>query len=163
MSKDTFTMREIQEKDNPRMEAIIKAIFPEFGLPLVGTAYEDDETKQMYQSYQGPREAYFVVEENGEVVGGGGIKKLAEVEANVCELQKMYFMPKARGKGYGKLMFNKCMEKAKELGYDKCYLESASELETAIYIYEKNGFSHLKGPLGGTGHYSCGVWMIKDL
>jgi putative acetyltransferase len=30
-------------------------------------------------------------------------------------------------------------------------------------MYESNGFKHLTQPLGNTGHYSCGVWMIKDL
>jgi len=163
MSMNSITIREIEERDNGRMESIIKSIFPEFGLPLVGTAYEDLETRQMYQSYQGEREAYFVVEEHGEVIGGGGIKPLANVHENICELQKMYFIPEARGKGYGKLMFKKCMEQAKAYGYDKCYLESASALKAAINIYEKDGFKHLAGPLGGTGHYSCGVWMIKDL
>ena len=52
---------------------------------------------------------------------------------------------------------------AKKLGYKQCYLESASQLKAAIHIYESYGFKHLDAPLGNTGHYSCGVWMIKDL
>ena len=75
----------------------------------------------------------------------------------------MYFLPEARGKGFGQLMFNKCIAAARDFGYDKCYLESASVMKTAIMIYEKNGFEHLEGPIGGTGHYSCGVWMLKTL
>ena len=75
----------------------------------------------------------------------------------------MYFSPIARGKGYGKILFKKCIETAKKLGYKKCYLESASQLKAAIHIYEDFGFKHLEKPIGNTGHYSCGVWMIKDL
>lgn len=145
------------------MEQIIKAIFPEFGLPLVGTAYEDEETPKMFDSYQGDREIYFVIESNGEVFGGGGIKPLKGQENDVCELQKVYFDPKVRGKGYGKIIFNKCIEAAKDFGYKQCYLESASQMKIAINIYEKAGFKHLKEPFGSTGHFSCGVWMIKDL
>lgn len=156
-------IREIQPQDNLAVERIIKAIFHEFDLPLVGTAYEDQETPKMYESYQNENEVYYVLEENEEVLGGGGIKPLRDFGEDVCELQKMYFSPKVRGKGYGKLMFDKCLNAAKELGYKKCYLESASVLKTAIHIYEKNGFQHLERPLGNTGHYSCGVWMIKDL
>lgn len=158
-----MTIREIQPQDNLAIEGVIKAIFHEFDLPLVGTAYEDKETPKMYESFQQDNEVYFVLEEDGKVHGGGGIKPLRDFGADVCELQKMYFSPEVRGKGYGKLMFDKCLDAAKELGYKKCYLESASVLKTAIHIYEKNGFEHLEKPLGNTGHYSCGVWMIKDL
>lgn len=159
-----MTIREIKREDNEAVEAIIKSVLPEFGLPLVGTAYEDIETTRMFESYQGDKECYYVLEDpNGKVVGGGGIKKLADNEDNICELQKMYFLPEARGKGFGKHMFNKCMDAARSFGYDKCYLESASELTTAINMYEKYGFKHLDGSLGGTGHFSCGVWMIKQL
>lgn len=156
-------IREIQLKDNPLIEKVIKDTFIEVGLPLEGTAYEDIETSHMYQSYQSNNEVYFVIEENEEVLGGAGIKHLKDFEDEVCELQKMYFSPKIRGKGYGKLMFEKCLDAAKKLGYKKCYLESASILKTAIHIYEKYGFKHLDKPLGNTGHYSCGVWMIKEL
>jgi len=163
MSKETTIIRKIKQSDNRAIETIIKDIFPEFGMPLIGTAYEDLETTQMFESYQEEREVYFVIEENGLVIGGAGIKGLKNCDETICELQKMYFKPAARGKGYGKIMFEKCLKAAKELGYDKCYLESASVLEVAIRIYEKNGFKHLNEPMGGTGHFSCGVWMIKDL
>ncbi len=159
----SMIIRKIKPVDNPFIEQIIKSSLVEFGLPTVGTAYEDKDTQYMYEAYQGNKEIYFVLEDKGTVVGGGGIKALQDNTNNVCELQKMYFAPEARGKGYGKVMFDKCMDAAKKFGYSQCYLESASELETAIYIYKKNGFKHLDGPLGGTGHYSCGVWMLKDL
>jgi len=160
---NTFLIRKIKPEDNTAIEKVIKDIFPEFNMPMVGTAYEDKETPRMFESYQGEKEVYYIIEENGTVVGGGGIKPLRDFETEVCELQKMYYSPTIRGKGLGKKMFNKCMQAAKDLGYKKCYLESASQLKSAIHIYENNGFIHLDKPLGNTGHYSCGVWMIKDL
>lgn len=160
---NTFLIRKIKPKDNSAIEQVIKDIFPEFNMPMVGTAYEDKETPRMFESYQGEKEVYYIIEENGTAVGGGGIKPLRDFETEVCELQKMYFSPTIRGKGLGKKMFNKCMQAAKDFGYKKCYLESASQLKAAIHIYENNGFIHLDKPIGNTGHYSCGVWMIKDL
>jgi putative acetyltransferase len=156
-------IREIQLKDNPQIERVIKQTFFDFGLPLVGTAYEDLETTQMFQSYQGDREVYFVVESEGKVLGGAGLKPLKNYKHEVCEIQKMYFSSALRGQGYGKIIFEKCLKAAKDFGYQKCYLESTPELKAALHIYEQYGFQYLEKPLGSTGHYSCGIWMIKNL
>ena len=163
MGINNITVREIQQQDNAQLEQVIRACFHEFKIPLKGTAYEDEETPRMYESYQKDNEVYYVIDADGEVLGGGGVKPLKDFEGSVCEIQKMYFSPKVRGKGYGKLLFEKCMKAAKELGYKQCYIESASQLKAAIHIYETHGFKHLEGSLGNTGHFSCGVWMIKDL
>jgi putative acetyltransferase len=163
VSEDNIIIREIQPEDNLQIEAVIKGCFPEFKIPLKGTAFEDAETPLMYESYQGDKEVYFIVATENEVLGGGGIKQLKDFDGNVCELQKMYFSPKVRGKGFGKKMFETCLQAAKKFGYETCYLESASQLKAAIHIYEEFGFEHRTEPLGSTGHYSCGVWMTKTL
>lgn len=156
-------IRKIQPNDNVSVEKLIKETLLEFGLPTTGTAYEDKETTNMFMAYQNEREVYFVLEIDGIVLGGGGIKQLGGADKSICELQKMYFSPTIRAKGYGQIFFEYCMQMALELGYKKCYLESASIMKSAIHIYKKNGFKHLDGPFGDTGHYSCGVWMMKDL
>ncbi|MBD0832620.1 GNAT family N-acetyltransferase [Aestuariibaculum sediminum] len=163
MNKDTIVIREIQAKDNLSIEGVIRACFHEFNIPLEGTAYQDPETKSMFEAYQEPNSIYFVVEKNGVVMGGGGLKPLAGNNKGCCEIQKMYFAPEIRGAGYGKLVFEKCLATAKKLGFTSCYIESAPQLKAAIHIYELYGFKHLDGALGNTGHYSCGVWMIKEL
>ncbi|WP_299550217.1 GNAT family N-acetyltransferase [Seonamhaeicola sp.] len=163
MSKDTIVIREIQPQDNAQIEQVIRGCFHEFKIPLTGTAYEDEETPRMYESYRNDDDIYFVIDDNGTILGGAGIKPLKDFDTSICELQKMYFSPEVRGKGYGRLMFETCLKAAKDLGYKKCYLESASQLKAAIHIYESYGFKHLDGALGNTGHYSCGVWMIRDL
>ncbi|WP_298533483.1 GNAT family N-acetyltransferase [uncultured Algibacter sp.] len=163
MSKDTIVIREIEPQDNAELEQVIRACFHEFKIPLEGTAYADEETPKMYESYKKDNETYFVLDCNGEILGGGGVKPLKGFEDDICEIQKMYFSPAVRGKGYGRALFEKCLQVSKEFGYKKCYLESASQLKAAIHIYDSYGFTHLKEALGNTGHYSCGVWMIKTL
>lgn len=163
MSSDAIVIREIRPEDNSQIEAIFKACFPEFKIPLQGTAYEDAETPFMYESYQDDKEVYFVVASGQKVLGGGGIKPLKGFDGAVCELQKMYFSPNVRGRGFGKKMISKCLEVAKTYNYKTCYLESASQLKAAIHLYQSFGFEHLTKPLGDTGHYSCGVWMTKKL
>ena len=156
-------IREIKPEDNPSIEAIMTNCFKEFGLPVSGSSLEDDDVKSMYEGFQSSRAIYYVVEENGKILGGGGVKQLKGAEKETCELQKMYFHPDARGKGFGKELFDRCIQAAKELDYKFCYLESASQLKSAIKLYEMNGFKHLEQPQGNTGHTICGVYMLKEI
>ena len=156
-------IREIQPEDNQSIEVIMTDCFKEFGLPTIGSSLEDADVKHMFEGFQEERAIYYIIEDHVKVLGGGGVKQLKGAAQDTCELQKMYFHPDARGKGYGKKMFDKCIEVAKEFGYKYCYLESASQLKSAIQLYEKNGFKHLDQPLGNTGHTICGVYMLKEL
>ena len=156
-------IREIKQEDNTQIEAIMTSCFEEFNLPKIGSSLEDIDVKQMYEGFQSNNAVFYVLEEQGEVVGGGGVKQLEGTDKNICELQKMYLHPKARGKGYGKMLFDQCVKSARDLGYESCYLESASQLKSAIKLYELNGFKKLDNPIGKTGHVICGVWMIKNL
>jgi putative acetyltransferase len=58
---------------------------------------------------------------------------------------------------------NKCIDFAKTEGYEQIYLETMPELSSAIHLYEKMGFKNLNGPLGQSGHFGCGIWMLKDI
>ena len=75
----------------------------------------------------------------------------------------MYLLPLARGTGIGAALMNKCMDMAKEMGFDAMYIETLPELKKAISVYEKFGFNYLDKPLGDTGHFGCSVWMLKSL
>ena len=159
----TYIIREIKPQDNQQVKEVVQAVLVEMGVPKVGTAYEDASLHDMHAEYDQPRMAYFVVEDNGKIIGGAGIAPLANANEKICELQKMYFLPEVRGKGAGAEMMKKCMDFAKEEGYEKCYLETMPYMQHAQKLYARSGFRKLDKPLGDTGHYNCSVWMIKDL
>jgi len=161
--KDTIVIREIEDKDNSKIAKAIRFVLIEMGVPKVGTAYEDSALDCMTETYNYSKKAYFVVESNNEIIGGAGIAPLENYEGNVAELQKMYFMPEARGKGLGSEMMEKCLNFAKQAGYDQCYLETLPYMDDARKLYRKVGFEFIEEPMGNTGHYSCSVWMLKDL
>lgn len=156
-------IREIQQKDNKAIANVIRTVFISDDYPKTGTAFEDPQLNQMFETYQQPNSIYFVVESSNQIVGGGGISQLQSSDENICELQKMYFLEEARGKGLGFQMIQKCLEKAKEFGFEKCYLETLPEMKNAQKLYQKVGFQYIDSPLGETGHSSCPVWMIKVL
>ena len=163
MSKGSILIREIKTKDDAQVAKVIRAVLVEMGVPKVGTAYADEALDKMTATYNNNKTAYFVLEDHGEIKGGAGIAPLDNFEGNICELQKMYFLPEARGKGLGTQMMDECLAKAKFFGFEKCYLETLPYMTDAAKLYAKYGFESLKGPLGDTGHYSCNVWMIKTL
>ena len=163
MSKNNIVIREITIADNKQIAEVIRAVLIEFGAPKVGTAYADKTLDSMTEAYNKPTSAYFVVENNGEIIGGAGIAQLDNFEGNVCELQKMYFLPEARGLGLGRQMMDKCLEKAKSVGFEQCYLETLPYMEDARKLYAKVGFRSLDSRMRDTGQYSCNLWMLKDL
>ena len=163
MKDFTYIIREIKPEDNLHICKVIRDVFVELKLPLVGTAYQDDETESMYKSYQNKNERYFVIDFNGQVLGGGGVKALNQGNEDTCELQKMYFSKNIRGLGLGKKMLETCLDFAKTSNYKFCYLETINELTSAIKLYDKFGFNRIDGPIGNTSHYSCDVHMIKNL
>ena len=163
MTSNNYILREIQQKDNQQIAKVIRDVLIELGVPKVGTAYEDKALENMTQAYNKPTSAYFVLEHKGKIIGGAGVAQLDNYEGNICEFQKMYFLPEARGLGLGSKMITICLKKAKEFGFEKCYLETMPYMESARALYKKNGFVSLEKPVGNTGHYSCNVWMIKDL
>ncbi|WP_298263991.1 GNAT family N-acetyltransferase [uncultured Lutibacter sp.] len=163
MTLNNFTIREIKPKDNPKIAKAIREVLIEFGVPKVGTAYADKILDTLFEAYNVENAIYYVVEKNNEILGGAGIKQLDNYTGKVCELQKMYFLPAARGIGLGSKMMQICLQKAKDFGFEKCYLETLPYMEEARKLYRKVGFKDLDKPMGDTGHYSCNLWMLKDL
>ena len=163
MTSQDFIIREITPKDNAELAKVVRSVILEMGAPKVGTAYEDSATDKMFETYQKTKAAYFVVVHKNKVVGGAGIAQLDNYKGNVCELQKMYFLPITRAKGLGSKLISICLDKAKEFGFESCYLETLPYMQDAVKLYKKNGFINLDKSLGNTCHYACNVWMLKEL
>ncbi|MNK64688.1 acetyltransferase [compost metagenome] len=158
-----WLIRVIEKGDNQEVASLIRSVFDEMEIPKVGTAYEDPCLDLMFEEYSKTKSAYFVVENEGEIVGCAGIAPLENGDPEICELQKMYFLPKTRGLGIGTQMMEKCLEQARTFGFKKCYIETMPFMHAAQKLYKKSGFEYLDAPMGCTGHNSCPVWMLKVL
>ena len=153
-------IRQIEQKDNQQIGDLVQKVLMEMGAPKIGTAYSDPYLFNLFEVYSEPKTIYFVIENEGKIIGGAGIGTL---ENEICELQKMYFLPECRGLGFGTKLMEMCLEKAKSFGYKKCYLETMHYMESAQKLYKKVGFENINAPIGDTVHTSCPVWMIKKL
>ena len=160
---ENYSIRKIKKEDNSAVAALIRAVFDELNIPKVGTAYEDPYLDLMFEEYSKPKSVYYVVEKDGRIIGSAGVAQLENEADTICELQKMYFLPETRGLGIGSQMMAKCLQSAKEFGFEKCYLETMPFMLDAQKLYKKVGFEYICSPMGSTGHTSCPVWMLKDL
>jgi putative acetyltransferase len=159
-----LSLRMLMPEDNAAIASVIRQVSAEYGLTAdKGYTVADPNLDELFQLYSQPGHAYWVLEQNGEVVGGGGIAPLQCSETDICELQKMYFLPVVRGKGMAKKLALMAMDHAREQGFKRCYLETTAFLTEAIALYEHLGFEHIDGPLGCTGHVDCEVRMLKAL
>ncbi|MES2703062.1 MAG: GNAT family N-acetyltransferase [Bacteroidota bacterium] len=157
------TIRPLERGDNMAIAAIIRSVLAEFKADKPGTVYYDPTTDDLYTLFATEGARYWILEEDGAMAGGAGVYATAGLPDGCCELVKLYLLPAGRGKGYGKLLIEKCFATARELGYKQVYLETMPELKMAMSLYERCGFKYLDGPMGKTGHYGCDLWMLKEL
>ena len=163
MIATNFQLREIQKEDNPKVAEVIRTVMTEYSCVGEGYSIEDPEVDCMFETYSSPQSHYLVLLKNEKIVGCGGIAPLAGGDSATCELKKMYFYSDARGAGMGTKMVATLLEKAKELGFKKCYLETVARMEAANALYNKMGFKKLESAEGNTGHCSCDSHYIQEL
>ncbi len=157
-----YKIREIEEKDNKEIENVIRTCLIEFGANHEGTAWADPNLGRFSEIYNTDGNKYWVAIDGKEkIVGGVGIGKLEGIE-DVCELQKMYCLPEARGTGIAHELIGKALDYAKKY-YKRCYLETLENMIAAQKFYEKYGFERIYKPLVKTEHFACDVRYIKEL
>lgn len=79
-----------------------------------------------------------VAYQDDEPVGCGAIK---EYEENVMEVKRMYVPIEKRGNGIASMILNELENWAKELGYNKCILETGIYQPEAIGLYKKSSYT----------------------
>lgn len=156
-------LRPIEQSDDAELAQLIRSVLTEFKANKPGTAYFDESTNHLSSLFAQPKAAYWVWEENGKVIGAGGIYPTEGLPEGTCELVKLYLYPEARGRGLGKILMEKCFEQAKVLGYEQIYLETMPELNQAVNMYHALGFKSLCQAMGNSGHFGCDIWMVKAL
>ena len=98
----------------------------------------------------------FLAKHGEEIIGSAA---LIQESPGEFELAKMAVTAAFQGKGISKMLIEKCIAKAKELGAKKIFLVSSSKLGTALSLYEKYGFTHV--PVVDNHYSNADVRMEK--
>lgn len=100
---------------------------------------------------------YFILENDT----AKGTFALMYNEYEELEFTKMAVDESAQGKGFGNLLMQHCIDKAKEMGAENLILYSSRKLTPAISLYRKFGFTEI--PVGKSEYARCDIKMIKKL
>ena len=144
-------LRLANNKDCGKVTELVYNVLKEYNL-RPDPAATDIDIKDIEQSYLKRGGAFYVLEEkNGSIVGAYGLYPVRElkgaasngvypIDKATCELRKMYLHSSYRGKGLGKLLLEDALLKARQIGFKRMTLETASVLKEAISLYKSYGF-----------------------
>ena len=130
-------LRPANNRDCEKVTELVYSILKEYNLKP-DPAVTDADIKDIKQSYfKGGGTFYVLEEKDGSIIGAYG---LYPIDRQTCELRKMYLHSSYRGKGLGKLLLEEALSKARQIGFKRITLETASVLKEAISLYKSYGF-----------------------
>ena len=136
----THTLRQFEKKDAEGVKGLILSILSN-EYPFDKSAYSDSDLDRIDEVYGGANDAFFVIEEDGDIVGTAGVKEETKDEAL---LRRLFVDLKHRRRGYGSELLTKAIEFSGERGYKRIYFRSTDRMADAMRICLKNGFKEIE-------------------
>lgn len=135
---------DIQQAGSPSQIACIRELFLEYARSLsFNLCFQsfDQELAGLPGDYAPPDGRLLLASQRGESVGCVALHK---IEGNICEMKRLYVCPQFRGKGLGKILAERVIAEAREIGYKQLRLDTVeSDMPTAIAMYRKLGFREI--------------------
>ena len=124
----------------------------------LGIQNYDQELEHLEDKYGLPDGRLYLALYDGLTAGCIGLRRL---DAENCELKRVYVRPEFRGHQIGRAMLRTILEDAVQIGYKAIYLDTLPFLRSALRLYEEFGFSE-------TGAYNdspiaATIFMKKNL
>lgn len=156
-----LSIRPMRREDNAAYLSVIQECVREFGYfdsPYITDPAESD----IMRNYTDQRSRMYVVEdEEGRIMGGGGFNPV-KGKSDFCEIKQVYFSPRIRGLGMGKMLLARLMMESANFGFRAHYIETVPEMAAAIRLYESMGFTRCLR-VRTDGHNCCSVFMQRPI
>lgn len=97
----------------------------------------EEECRHLEEKYGPPAGRLYLAREGGDWAGCAGLRPL---DQGRCEMKRLYVRPRFRGYGLGRLLAERVIRDAEEIGYRAMLLDTFPFLTGALALYRRLGF-----------------------
>jgi ribosomal protein S18 acetylase RimI-like enzyme len=90
------------------------------------------ELNNLPGDYAPPHGCILLAEVSGKFVGCVALRPFKD---NICEMKRLYVVPKYQGRGIGRTLACSVIDKARETGYEKMRLDTIASMKEARALY----------------------------
>ena len=110
-----------------------------------------------------PSGLFLVARHDRHLVGGVGLRSIAEPDLHFAEVKRLWVRPDLRREGIGLVLMKEIEARARALDYVTLYLETGPAQPEALALYRSHGWTEIdKYPAGAFCHPQA-HWFKKDL
>jgi ribosomal protein S18 acetylase RimI-like enzyme len=134
----------ISQADSAAQIAQARELFLEYaqslGFSLCFQSF-DQELACLPGDYAPPSGRLLLAECNGQLAACVALHKL---EADICEMKRLYLRPQFRGHGLGRALAERIITEARQIGYHSMRLDTVEPvMKDAVAMYRKLGFKEI--------------------
>ena len=133
-------IRTFENKDGDNVKDLIISILSN-EYPFDKKVYENSDLSDIGRVYGGKRDAFFVIEFDGKIVGTVGIKEDSE---NIALIRRLFVNPSYRGKGCGLLLLDKAIRSCKDFNFRCIAFRTTGRMVQAINLLKKMNFKEVE-------------------
>lgn len=118
----------------------------------------EEELASLPGKYAPPKGRLYLSFVGEKLVGCVALRPINDTE---CEMKRLYIKPEFRGQGMGRILAEKIISDAKEIGYKQMFLDTLDTMKSALNLYASLGFKdapeYCYNPIEGA------IFMYLDL
>jgi ribosomal protein S18 acetylase RimI-like enzyme len=138
-------IREARPEELAEVEKLVKTAYREFQ-PLMPAAAWDRWMDNIRETLQAPDGVVLVAGDQGRIKGAvkfypdASQAHQGQWPAGAASIRLLAVAPASRGRGYGRLLTQACLDRARELSIPSIFLFTGTFMAAARQLYEKLGF-----------------------
>ena len=97
----------------------------------------DQELQHFTTEYAAPTGAFILAEDEGQYLACIGVRRFSD---DIGEIKRLYVAPAARGRGLGRVLVERIISAARQIGYRSVLLDTLPFMKEAQALYLSLGF-----------------------